>query len=114
MSNAVLAGSQPALELVTQQFVESLAGGPPIPTLTPAEARAVLARTQSDPVGKPSASIEGMTFPVGPTGSVRVRVVRPRGETQLLPAVMHFHGGGWVLGDADTHDRMTREIAAGI
>ena len=27
---------------------------------------------------------------------------------------MYFHGGGWILGDADTHDRLTREIANGV
>jgi acetyl esterase/lipase len=52
-------------------------------------------------------------FPVGPTGSVRIRIVRPEGFAAQLPVVMHFHGGGWILGDKDTHDRFTREIALG-
>src|SRR5262249_19387363 len=78
------------------------------------EARAQLEAAQARPVGKPPASLEDTTFPVGPTGSVRVRIVRPRGPTGPLPVVMHFHGGGWVLGDANTHDRLTREIATGV
>jgi acetyl esterase len=41
-------------------------------------------------------------------------MVRPRHETKPLPVIMHFHGGGGILGDAATHDRLTREIAAGI
>src|SRR5262245_61569587 len=106
--------SDPVLEPVTQQFVESLIGSKPVHTLMPIEARAVLSRLQSVPVGKPSAVIQEMTFPVGPTGSVGIRLVRPRDEPQALPVIMHFHGGGWVLGNADTHDRMTREIAAGV
>jgi acetyl esterase len=105
---------EPILEPLTQQFVDSLAGFEPISTLTPVEARAVLSRLQSIPVGRPSAIIQEMSFPVGPTGSVRIRLVRPRDEPHPPPVIMHFHGGGWVLGDPDTHDRMTREIAAGV
>jgi acetyl esterase len=43
---------------------------------------------------------------------VRIRIVRPPGaRDQVLPGVMHFHGGGWILGDKETHDRLTRELA---
>jgi acetyl esterase len=103
------------LEPRTQQFVDELAagGGPPIYTLSPAAAREVLRRVQAGPGAKLPVAIEDTTFPVGPTGSVRVRIVRPEGAIGMLPTVMHFHGGGWMLGDKDTHDRMTREIAVG-
>jgi acetyl esterase len=104
---------QPTLELHTQQFVDSLAGAPPIYTLSPAEARSVLVQVQSMPVGKPSAKIEDIAFPVGPTGSVPVRIVRPAGTADVLPAVIYIHGGGWILGDRNTHDRLVREIAVG-
>jgi acetyl esterase len=104
---------EPALEPHTQQFVDSLAGAPPIYTLSPADARSVLARAQSIPVGKPSAHIEDITFPIGPTGSIPVRIVRPAATAEILPVVVYFHGGGWILGDRDTHDRLVREIAVG-
>lgn len=42
-----------------------------------------------------------------------IRVIRPVGAAEVLPAVMYFHGGGWVLGDRETHDRLVREIAVG-
>jgi acetyl esterase len=109
-----MATAQPTLELHTQQFIDSLAGGPPIYTLSPADARSVLTRAQSIPIGKPSAEIEDMTLPVGPTGSVPIRILRPVGSAGVLPVVMYFHGGGWVLGDRDTHDRLVREIAVGV
>jgi acetyl esterase len=105
--------AQPTLELHTQQFIDSLAGAPPIYTLSPVDARSVLARAQSIPVGKPSAQIEDIALPVGPTGSVPIRIVRPVGAAEALPAVVYIHGGGWVLGDRDTHDRLIREIAVG-
>jgi acetyl esterase len=89
------------------------AGGPPVYTLSPADARALLAGQQSVPVAKPDVRIEDATFPVGPKGAVRVRIIRPKASDGLVPVVMHFHGGGWVLGDENTHDRLVREIAVG-
>jgi acetyl esterase len=104
---------QPTLEPHTQQFVDSLTGAPPIYTLSPADARSVLVQVQAMPIGKPSAKIEDFAFPVGPTGSVPVRIVRPAGTADVLPAVIYIHGGGWILGDRNTHDRLVREIAVG-
>jgi len=45
---------------------------------------------------------------------VPVRIVRPPRAVGALPVVMYFHGGGWVMGDRDTHDRLVREIAVGV
>jgi acetyl esterase len=105
--------AEPTLELHTQQFIDSLADAPPIYTLSPVDARSVLVQAQSIPVGKPSAQIEDIALPVGPTGSVPIRIVRPTATAEVLPVVMYFHGGGWILGDRDTHDRLVREIAVG-
>src|SRR5262249_17782304 len=79
----------------------------------PDEARSVLVRAQSMPVGMPGAHIEDTAFPVGPTGSVPVRIVRLKEVAGPLPVVLYVHGGGWVLGDRNTHDRVVREIAVG-
>jgi acetyl esterase/lipase len=46
-------------------------------------------------------------------GNVRVRIVRPPDAVGTLPVILYMHGGGWVLGDADTHDRLVRELAVG-
>jgi acetyl esterase len=107
--------STPVLEPRTQAFVDSLsaAGDPPLYTLTPDAARAVLAGAQAVPVEKLDAKIEDTTFPVGPTGSVNIRIVRPPQARGPLPVVFHIHGGGWILGDKNTHDRLTRELAVG-
>jgi len=104
---------RPTLEPHTEQFIDGLAGAPPIYSLSPDEARSVLVQAQSIPVGKPSAQIEDIAFPVGPTGSVPVRIVRPADTVDALPAVIYIHGGGWILGDRTTHDRLVREIAVG-
>src|SRR5580704_13154915 len=77
------------LEPITQRFIDDLmaAGGPPVYTLSPTDARALLARQQSVPTAKPDAHIEDATFPVGPKGAVRVRIVRP--ERQRTPGAGH-------------------------
>lgn len=109
------AHAAPALEPATQAFIDNLAAhpGPPIYTLSPADARNVLAGAQAQPVAKLPAQVEDRVLPVGPTGKVSVRIVKPEGAKGVLPAVVYFHGGGWVLGDKNTHDRLVREIANG-
>jgi acetyl esterase/lipase len=68
---------------------------------------------QSGKVELPSVDEEWMTVSGGPTGSVRVRIVRPAGATGVLPVILYLHGAGWVFGNAHTHDRLVRELAVG-
>jgi acetyl esterase len=42
-----------------------------------------------------------------------VRIIRPAGVEGTLPVILYMHGGGWVLGNAGTHDRLVRELAVG-
>jgi acetyl esterase len=49
-----------------------------------------------------------------PLDGFSLHIVRPRHTLGPLPVVMFFHGGGWVLGDVKTHDRLVREIAIGV
>jgi acetyl esterase/lipase len=42
---------------------------------------------------------------------IRIRIYRPQAEG-LLPAIVYFHGGGWVVGTIDSHDPLTRALAA--
>lgn len=102
-----------SLDSTTAAFLEKLEaqGGPPLYTLSPAEARNVLLNVQRVPVKLPPAEIEDRTISGGPTGEIALRIARPQGVSGALPVVMHFHGGGWVLGDKTTHDRLVREIA---
>ncbi|MGD9951840.1 MAG: alpha/beta hydrolase [Burkholderiales bacterium] len=48
-------------------------------------------------------------------GPVALRAYRPLGSTpdETLPALVYFHGGGWVIGDLDTHDVVCRQLANG-
>lgn len=51
----------------------------------------------------------------GPDGPIPIRAFRPQGSKAdaVLPALVYFHGGGWVIGDLDTHDVVCRQLANG-
>lgn len=88
---------------------------PKLEELDAAEARR-LAKEMMPPVDNPEpvASVEDRSFP-GPESPIPIRVFRPEG-TPPFPGVVFFHGGGWVIGDLDSHDnlcrRMTNEVNA--
>jgi len=89
-------------------------GEPPLWTLSPDSARDVLLSIQRS-VNVPTIPVDiaDCTFLGGPTGRIGLHIVRPQGANGVLPGVMYFHGGGWMLGDVETHDRLVREIATG-
>ncbi len=57
----------------------------------------------------PVGAVEDIEIP-GPDGPIGARVYRPEGPGGDLPTVMLFHGGGWVIGDIETHDNMARSL----
>jgi acetyl esterase len=102
------------LDPPTRAFVEGLPKGPPIYTLAPGAARNVLSSVQTSvKVALPAVDVQDHTLAVGPTGHTKVRVLRPVGAKGALPVIVYVHGGGWVLGDTQTHDRLARELTAG-
>ena len=82
--------------------------------MTPAEARAsfdTFARALN--YGGPEmAERRELTIP-GPRGAVPARLYVPRNAGARSPGLLYFHGGGFVIGSPDTHDRLTRELAQG-
>src|SRR5262245_4923975 len=100
------------LESASQEFVEATSTPPFIYELTPAEPRKVLDDVQAAPIDKLPVDDEWITVPAD-VGDVGVRIVRPPDATGTLPAILYMHGGGWVLGNAHTHDRLVRELAVG-
>jgi acetyl esterase len=89
-------------------------GVPATHTLTPAQARAFYRerRTFTQPDAPEVASVQDLQA-TGPAGSIPVRSYRPAGSpaAALLPVLVYFHGGGWVIGDLDTHDVLCRQLA---
>src|SRR4030095_6672184 len=102
------------LEPTTQAFIDSLAGATPIYTLSPEDARIVLAGAQkSVSVTLTPAQSDDRILNVGPQGRTDIRIYRPENAKGTLPVVIYTHGGGWVLGDRETHDRLVRELTVG-
>jgi len=101
------------LEPAAQQVADAFAKPPFIYEKSPADARQILADAQSSvQVTLPAVDEEWITIP-SPAGDVRVRIVRPQSATGMLPVIVYMHGGGWILGNAATHDRLVRELAVG-
>ena len=100
------------LEPASQAFVEAAATPPFLYELTPDEARKVLDDVQAAPIDKLPIDERWVTVPAE-VGDVQVRIVRPAGAEGTLPVILYMHGGGWVLGNAATHDRLVRELVVG-
>ena len=108
-----IATTQPVvLEPASQAFVEATSTPPFLYELTPAEARKVLDDVQAEPIEKLRVDESWVTVPAK-VGDVTVRIVRPPDARGTLPVTLYMHGGGWVLGNAQTHDRLIRELAVG-
>src|SRR3954464_488169 len=100
------------LEPASQAFVEATASPPFLYELTPDEARKVLDDVQAAPIDKLRVDERWITVPAD-VGDVRVRIVRPAGVEGPLPVILYMHGGGWVLGNAATHDRLRPRLSSG-
>ena len=104
--------TQVVLEPAAQALADATSTPPFLFELSPDKARQVLEDLQSGPVAKLPIDEEWIIVPAT-VGDVRVRIVRPEGVTGPLPVIVYMHGGGWVLGNAATHDRLVRELAVG-
>jgi acetyl esterase len=89
------------------------AGWPPYSTLTPEEARRVMAARAATTAGEPPAvaKLSDMKVP-GPAGDIPVRIYTPEGSPSF-PILVYFHGGGFALGSVDTHDALCRALCNG-
>ena len=91
------------------------AGRPPYETVSPAEARELYlkGRVVTNPEPPELKSVQPLAIP-SPAGSIPARVytpVRLRESNGLAPCLVFFHGGGWVIGDLDSHDVVCRKLA---
>jgi acetyl esterase len=101
------------LEKAAKQLADATSKPPFVYQMTPVQARKVLDDLQSEPVPKLDVIDKWVTVP-STVGDVRVRIVKPADATGRLPVILYVHGGGWVLGNAGTHDRLVRELAVGV
>lgn len=98
------------LDLMEQRSI------PPIHTLSPTESRALYRdrRHVTQPAPPDVAEVRELQAE-GPHGSIPLRLYRPLGVAPeaILPVLVYFHGGGFVIGDLETHDTLCRELANG-
>jgi acetyl esterase len=97
----------PEVQIILDQL--AAVGGPAITEQTVEQVRTMfeaMAALSAD--AEPVAVVEDRTIP-GPGGTIPIRVYRP--APGLLPALVYFHGGGWVIGGITTHDTTCRALA---
>lgn len=103
----------PQAKAVIELVVKS--GRPPYHQLSPKEARQMFRETRpaSTPTPPEIGAVKDLVAET-PAGSIPLRVYRPAGvaAAAALPVFVYFHGGGWVIGDLETHDVLCRQIAA--
>jgi acetyl esterase len=107
----------PALDPEVRAVLELVirAGRPPYHQLSPKEARQLFRETR--PASTPTPPAIGLVQDLtadGPLGTIPLRLYRPAGvaASTRLPVLVFFHGGGWVIGDLDTHDVLCRQLTA--
>jgi acetyl esterase len=101
------------LETAAQEFADATAKPPFLYELGVDGARKVLDDVQAAPIAKPDVADKWVTVATD-VGDVQVRIVKPVDAIGALPTILYMHGGGWVLGNAGTHDRLIRELAVGV
>ena len=104
---------EPQAKAVIDLVIKS--GRPAYHTLSPKEARQLFRETR--PASTPTPPEIGVVKNLsanGPGGPIPLRVYRPAGvpDDVRLPGLVYFHGGGWVIGDLDTHDVQCRQLTA--
>jgi acetyl esterase len=89
---------------------------PSMHTLAPPQARSAYRdrRSFTQPDVPPVAQVQDLLAPpaLGSAQPIAIRSYRPLGSQagQVLPALVYYHGGGWVIGDLDTHDVLCRQL----
>lgn len=105
---------KPYLDKVTEIFIKEveLKGGKPLYELTPAQAREFLTNLQYQYHKNIDADVEDVEIFSELAGTISLRLVRPKEHKgEKLPLIIYCHGGGWILGDAQSFDMTIRTIA---
>jgi acetyl esterase len=90
------------------------AGGPPLEEMEVPAAREMYLQMRPPTAGADVERVEDRRIPAGTDGTqIAVRVYTPRGGDGPFPGMVYFHGGGWVIGDLETHDHFCRSLANG-
>lgn len=100
----------PHLSVETKKGLEVLNSGDPVETLPKDKARKVLVDAQADVKVDLSGIEESEKSIEVDNHSIKLNIVRPEGKKEKLPVFIFIHGGGWILGDYPTHQRLVRDL----
>ena len=106
-----------ALDPQAKAVIELVAksGRPAYHTLSPKDARQLFLETRpaSTPTPPAIGTVRNLVAET-PQGAIPLRAYRPAGlpDALPLPVYVYFHGGGWVIGDLETHDVLCRQLTA--
>ena len=87
-------------------------GVPPTHTLSPQDARRFYLerRNATQPAPRDLAEVRNLTA-TGPHGAIALRLYRPAAAARPAPTLVYYHGGGWTMGNLDSHDVLCRQLA---
>lgn len=107
------------VENETRVFLEKIQknSDPPLYKMSPDQARSVLSSLQSGSTTMTVPAVDSHDYIISGRNSknISIRIVRPvDSANKTLPIIIYIHGGGWVLGGIDTHDRLVRELSNSI
>ncbi len=104
------------LETQAQEVTRASSSPPYLFQLGPKKGRLALDKVQDPAAGAvagPDMKVEDHVLAIGPSGRVSVKILKPSNVALPMPVILYIHGAGWVFGNAHTHDRLIRELAAG-
>jgi acetyl esterase len=102
------------LEPAAQAIADATSKPPFLYELGPDGARKLLDDLQAAPIEKAEVGEDKWITVPAEVGDVRVRILKPVGASGTLPVILYMHGGGWIIGNSGTHDRLIRELTAGV
>ncbi|KEQ29460.1 alpha/beta hydrolase [Pedobacter antarcticus 4BY] len=106
------AEEDPQIFAEVRSFLKGLnsAGGKPMEELSPADARQVLVGAQKSVRFDYSDIVESERTISQGGYDVKIHITKPEDVVENAPVFVFIHGGGWVLGDYDTHRRLVRDL----
>jgi acetyl esterase len=109
------ASAHPVLDPATQQFVDDRLDHrtAALRDLPLDAVRAAFAEAQAEQSDLPEVEVSDFALHLAGGRRLPIRILRPPGEDAPLPIVLYLHGGGWIMGGVDTHERLMRGLALG-
>jgi len=109
MANSDLATVEPLHPLLAEG-VKARQTRPAFPDIGPEAAKALFEAMQANTSGQPEVAGTEETTVAGAEGPLSARIYRPEASAEQPPLIVYLHGGGFVLGSYDTHDRNARRV----